>query len=274
MSSVEDDKFEANTDWHWIASDRNKDTAENPNRTPVEWADTVVGDMVERTDADGTQQALDHTEMKRQIVVDWFYGQTAPHYLNLSAKLQQKAIEHLLRLAYPELHDAEWTGTLRLVVWRAVVRSNFFWVNPVTKIPSGKPKPVLRPAGVFENHFEAFVECAAERLDRINRDLPSPEYVKRVEDEVRNFLTKVEYASRTKQLQHLAFLLLFEEQQRRSALALEDIQERIRRAFSNPDLALGEFEFMRKGKVPSSKEHPAHTVAVADAIWQDAIFEL
>ena len=127
---------------------------------------------------------------------------------------------------------------------------------------------------MFENHFEAFVECAAERLDRINRDLPSPEYVKKVEDEVRAFLTKAEYAGKMKQLQHLAFLLLFEEDQRKAALGLEDLQERIRRAFADTEMGLEEFEFMRKGKMPVVKVHPAFTVAVADAVWQDAAYGL
>lgn len=274
LTPVDDFNYEAETGWHWTVSDHTKDTTWNERSTPAEWADTAVGDIVKRTSADGTQHAQDHAETKRRVVSDWFHAQKAQPYRNLSAKQRQKTIDHLSKLKYPEIHDSEWTKSLRLTVWRAVVRANFFWLNPHTGQPTGKPKPIVRPAGVFENHFEAFVECAAERLDRINRDLPNAEYVKKVEDEVRNFLTKVEYDGKTKQLQHLAFLLMFDEEQRKSALTLEDMQERIRRAFSGADIGLEEFEFMKMGKVPSKPEHPAYTVSVADAIWKDAVSKL
>lgn len=272
--TVIDNLLEGDPSRHWADPEKKETPLIELRTTPSEWADTAIGDIVDRTDEDGTQDIIDLTETKKQAVTAWLHSNTAHHYRNISTTHREKIIDHIMRIKYPELHDAEWTKALRLHVWRAVVRANFFWLDPSTQTATGKPKPIVRPAGIFENHFEAFVECASERLDRINKDLPNPEYVKKVEEEVRSFLTKVEYNENIKQLQHLAFLLMFEEEQRKTALGLEDMQERVRRAFQGVDIELEEYEFMRRGPAPTKATHPAHTVAVADAIWADAVFEL
>ena len=74
-------------------------------------------------------------------------------------------------------------------------------------LPTGKPKPILVPDGIHSNNFELFVTCTAARADRVGRDLPLPEYVKKVEDEVRMFLYKAESPELVPHLEHLAFLL-------------------------------------------------------------------
>ncbi|KAF2482501.1 hypothetical protein BDY17DRAFT_161012 [Neohortaea acidophila] len=276
----------------------NTDTAAAPKpststsqyRSATEWgpdpstSDSIVGDIYLRTAPDGTQTPNLHICTKHQNVANWFYAQTTQPYRNLSAQTRQLAIHHLTMQRYPELtlpgavvddnkiHKQEdWPRTLRLLVWRAVIRANFFWVNPATN-RAAKPKPIVRPTGAYENHFEAFVECAADRLDRIRRDIPDAEYVAGVETEVRNFLRKVQGMEGGRLLAHLAFLLLFEEEQRKGALTAGDMQERIRRAFGVGFLEGEEgVVFMKGERGPIKRDGSVSTVVAADAIWREAM---
>ena len=258
-----------------------KDTpSESERYTPSEWSDSVVGDIVNRTTAEGTQDPIlhksDSIDPKTQLVTTWFNAQMSLPFRNLSVALRAKAITHLTHLKFPNEIDgvSDWDKTVRLLLWRAVVRANFFWKDPTNGAETGKPRPVSRPTGIFETHFEAFVECASERLDRIGRDLPSPGYVESVENEVRSLFTKAMEAGERVNLQHLAFLLLFEEEQRKNALTLGDFQERIRRAFNGSRVSLQGSEVVKAGPVPNKKEFAVHTVSVADGVWHEAMATL
>lgn len=233
-----------------------------------------------RTTAEGTHDPIIHTstvlDPKTQLVTTWFNAQMSLPFRNLSVALRTKAITHLTHLKFSGEVDgaSDWDKNIRLLIWRAVVRANFFWKDPTNGTETGKPKPVSRPTGIFENHFEAFVECASERLDRIGRDLPSPGYVENVENEVRSLFAKALEAGERLNLQHLAFLLLFEEEQRKSPLTLGDMQERIRRAFTGSKISFQGSEVVKAGPVPNKKEFAVHTVSVADGVWHEAIATL
>ena len=211
-------------------------------------------------------------DLERQGVVQWLHNQTSPPYRNLSDDRRTKIVDHVVNYKYPH-RDPGWKSSIRLMIWRAVVRANFWWINPDTGVHTGKPKTIRRPEGVYEANFEVFVMCAAERLDRIGRDLPDPEYVRKVENEVRQCLKKAEEEQMTEHLRHLAFLLMFDEDSRRDVLSLEQMQERIRRAFGDVGYDW-EGNGIFKAGVEELAVQPNCNLEVADAIWHDAVSQL
>lgn len=143
-------------------------------------------------------------------------------------------------------------------------------ITPQDTSKPEKIKPVSAPTGMYQGHYELFVLCAAERLDRIGRDLPDPAYVASIETNVRTFLRRVENNSLIKELEHLAFLMLLDEEQNRT-LSKEDLQTRLRLVF---DGVKGmEWKWCGvavMGQMPNKKaEHPTR----AESIWQDVLRE-
>ncbi len=168
------------------------------------------------------------SDPRRVAIEKWFSKQTAHVYQSITPDHRDKAIEHLFHHLHPD-KTSDWAATIRQQFWRMVIRASFFWKNPETGDWVGKPKPIHRPDGVYENDYKVFVMCAAERLDRIGRDLPTPEWVKDIEDQVRDFLGKAEKMF-PKELEHFAFMLLWDEEQKRG-LNLEHMVERVKKAF-------------------------------------------
>lgn len=118
---------------------------------------------------------------------------------------------------------------------------------------------------MYESNFNLFVTCAAERLDRIGRDLPDPEHVAKIEASIRLFFTRIasKPATLTRPLEHLGFLLLVDEEHGRD-VKLADMQTRLRMCFDGVKkgemdwkglggLVMGEWP-TRKGEVPLRTE--------------------
>lgn len=163
----------------------------------------------------------------RFIINTWFQNQAFFQIANITLEHQTKILEHFLNFAYPGT-TPNWTAVLRQYVWRTVIRANYFWLNPETGKVGEKPKPVHRPDGIYENDFNIWLMCVAERSDRVGRDIPTHEHVTATEADVRAFLTQVEGLDR-QVLARLAFLVLFDEQHKRG-LKVEDLRERVKKA--------------------------------------------
>lgn len=213
----------------------------------------------------------EEVDSRRTQIEDWFDSRTTQPYRNLTAALQERIIDHIFQHKYSQ-DDKEWIKCLRHLVWRAVVRANYYWINPDTEQATGKPIPIRVPSGIHESNFEMFVMCCAERADRVGRDLPDSDHVWKVEKEVRKLLSKAEREGMRERLEHLGFLLLFEDE-RKQGLTLDQMQERIRRAFSDAQLDWWEFEFFKKGPAPPKPPVAGTGLAVAATIWREVVTE-
>ena len=223
------------------------------------------------TDAEriSNDSGSDDMEVKetREETQKWF---NAKHYKGLSKELREKIVEAFVDLQHHE-QVVDWHHRHRLMVWRAVVRANFWWVNPDTAEWTGKAVPINVPSGAYEHNFELFVQCAAEREDRLGRDLPHPEYVKKVEDEVRAFMEMVRERHDLIGLAHLAFLLMFDEGKKPKAIAMDEMQERLGLAFPGVGINWeGAKIFTPQTYTPAA----GSTLALAEGIWQTACQEL
>lgn len=125
------------------------------------------------------------------------------------------------------------------------------------------------PTGVYESNFALFVSCAAERLDRIGRDLPDAEYVAQIETALRLFFRRVEFRNLTRPLEHLAFLLMVDEEQARF-LTKEGFQSRMRMCFDAEGKTMnwGGMGVVSMGEWPVRKTDPPLR---QDVVWEDLL---
>lgn len=175
-------------------------------------------------DADAVPETRDAADQRRKDALWKFLEANHSH---VKAVTRHRLSEFLIDYKHHR-DDQNFQANVRQLIWRPVCRANFFWVNPCTGEPTGKPKPVHTGDG---HSFEQLIECMAERLDRVGRDIPDAEYVKKIEDDVRLFLKR---ADQSEELVYLAFLLLFEEGAQ-YVLKVEQMQERIRLAFKDKE---------------------------------------
>ncbi|KAK3719097.1 hypothetical protein LTR37_004661 [Vermiconidia calcicola] len=259
---------------------KNKAKADQPEAQlaadDVRMGETAGGVRLDETtaEADGMPSAIDISPIStavseaddipekddRAVIEEWLKYETSPAWVNNLALVHRtKLIDHIYNHKNPD-DNQNWNLELRQLFWRNVIRANFFWVNPDTGLPTGKPKPIHYPDGAHVGDFNLFIMCAAERADRVGRDLPFPEYVKEVEDEVRSFLSKAQ--EERDQFQHLAFLLMFDEEQKR-VLGLGELQDRIGRTFQDIELDSSKFTMIKAGPPVSVNQN----VEMAEKIW-------
>lgn len=203
-------------------------------------------------------------DSNRNAVATWLNTYTSAHSTSLSLPHRLLVIDHILNNRFPGT-DPAWPSTLRQTIWRAVLRSSHFWINPDTGKTINKILPVHRPDGIYENDFKVFLMCAAERADRIGRDLPTEEHVKMIESAIRTFFFNVEKAGLRNELECLGFVLMFDEEHRR-VLGFDDLRERIRWAFEGRKVDWEGCEILRARKV---KVNTTAMKAVMK-IWRDA----
>ena len=241
--------------------------------TGAEWTEAPVPDATEGVSLDLDRDAdEDPTSFRRKEIEDWLACQTSHAYHNLSNKLRDKVADHLLGYKYAE-EQPDRDSAIRLIIWKAVIRASYFWIEPDTGLPVGKPKPVRTPDGVFASNFDVFLMCCAERADRVGRDLPEPEHVKKVEDDVRRLFKVVKEQGFKEQLEHLAFLLLIDEGQGRE-LTAEEMQERMGLAFSDSTVAWDGFEIVRCTSTTPPIPTKGSKLSFAESIWQDIVAQL
>ena len=137
-----------------------------------------------------------------------------------------------------------------------------------TGVATYRVQPISAPSGIYQGHYELFVTCAAERLDRVGRDLPDPAYVADIEANIRLFLQRVQAKKMIKELEHLAFILVLDEEQGRT-LSKDDLQTRLRIVWDGvKGMEWKNTGVMTMGLPPSKKvEHPMR----AEHVWLDVI---
>ena len=228
-----------------------------------------------------TQQLLDdsferedETTAKTPVQL-WLESHTEHPYKSFTKEINAKIIEHVTNLVSDE-YDPTWMREVRETIWRAVVRSNYWWVNPEEGKWTGRQRPVEVNEGVWSGSFEAWVECCARRQDRVGRDIATHEYVHRVENDVREFLLRAERSGLHTQLEHLAFLLMFDETKRfKYVMNLQEMQERIAIAFTD---AGGKMNYKGLSYMRAAGKKPTLSFGtnpgIGENVWQTAQAEL
>lgn len=68
-------------------------------------------------------------EIRHKEIEDWLAAQKG-HAWNYKQATRERMVDFVYEMLYQQ-DRAEWVRELRLIVWRAVVRANFWWKNPV-----------------------------------------------------------------------------------------------------------------------------------------------
>ncbi|KAK5692238.1 hypothetical protein LTR17_025449 [Elasticomyces elasticus] len=136
-------------------------------------------------------------------------------------------------------------GEARRIIWRTVVRANYFWLRPDTNEPTSI-KPILAYIGSIEEHY---VHWLAEQEEEAGRTIPTAIHTDKVRTELCALFSRFQDNSSLIRLAHLAFLCRFEEQCSSlspRALSLAELQMRIGLAFSDvPETAWMDFHTFR-----------------------------
>ena len=252
-------------------------------------AKEIVDDALEEIGRDGvpndmpisTAQLLDQpTEQEDETTAKtpvqlWLESKTEHPWKSFNKELSVKVVEHVTHHISSE-YDPTWMKDVRETIWRAVVRSNYWWVNPEEGKWTGRQKAVEVNEGVWSGSFEAWVDCCARRQDRVGRDIATHEYVHKVEDDVREFLFRAERGGMHSQLEHLAFLLMFDETKRHVyVMEMQEMQERIALAFTD---AGGKMNWKGLSYMRAAGKKPAMAFGtnpgVGESVWQTARAEL
>lgn len=102
----------------------------------------------------------------------------------------------------------------------------------------------------------------------MGRDLPDPEYVRQIEGALRLFFRRVAYKNLTRELEHLGFLLLIDEEQGR-VLTREALQSRLRVCFNGVKaMEWSGMGIVGMGEWPTRKTEPPLRTEV---VWRDAL---
>ena len=243
--------------------------------TAIEWKDDegVPRRVQEMQKKQPEQPHQEDINANRSKVAAWLEELRSKHFPRLNNHLCTQIIDHIYHLKY-DPDNADFKTTIRQTIWRAIIRPNYFWINPHTGLETGKTQPIETPSGDYLGSFELFVHCCAKRSDRVGRDLPDPEYVQKVEHELRGLFKEVEDQDMGDQLQHLAFLLMFEECKlgKPVILGLEEFQERVLMAFADVEMEWDAMEIIRGG-TRKRRFQPDASIDVADDIWWRAVWE-
>ncbi|KAK3635794.1 hypothetical protein LTR56_014500 [Elasticomyces elasticus] len=124
------------------------------------------------------------------------------------------------------------SGEARRIIWRTVLRSNYFWTLPDTEELTPLRLP-FQPSRYEVGLIEIYVHRLAEQEAQVGRELPDSDYVDTVRSCLQAFLVRAQDASQAMELVHLAFLCKFEEEQLVQPVGITegDMRERIGLAF-------------------------------------------
>ncbi|KAK5730945.1 hypothetical protein LTR15_000883 [Elasticomyces elasticus] len=121
----------------------------------------------------------------------------------------------------------------RRIIWRTVLRSNYFWPHPDTQEPTILKVP-LQPPRTILDQVERYVYWRAQQEEQMGRTIPLPAHVYRVRSDLNLFLQRAQDASEHMELAHFAFLCKFDEVQHGqspSGITIGDMRERVGLAF-------------------------------------------
>ncbi|KAK5693291.1 hypothetical protein LTR17_025133 [Elasticomyces elasticus] len=121
----------------------------------------------------------------------------------------------------------------RRIIWRTVLRSNYFWPHPDTQEPTTLKVPLQPPRSILDQP-ERYVYWRAQQEEQVGRSVPLPAHVYRVRSDLNLFLQRAQDASEHMELAHLAFLCKFDEVQHGqspSGITIGDMRERVGLAF-------------------------------------------
>ncbi|KAK3648831.1 hypothetical protein LTR56_007271 [Elasticomyces elasticus] len=119
----------------------------------------------------------------------------------------------------------------RRIIWRTVLRANYFWLHPDTN----EPTLIRLPFACVGSSEEDYFHWLAEQEVEVGRTIPSASHVDEVRKELFAFLNRARDSSYLVQLAHLAFLCKSEEYLNAlspHALSLAELRTRIGLAFS------------------------------------------
>ncbi|KAK3635795.1 hypothetical protein LTR56_014501 [Elasticomyces elasticus] len=211
---------------------------ELPRDTPV--SDKSTGDAVDAVDA-----TLQLPSERLTVIFLWaartfvavrdaidgqLAGLITPSTTSTPQQPQESMMDVALALSnvkHPQYDKVE----ARRIVWRTVLRSNYFWLHPDTN----EPTSIRLPFACVGSTEEDYVHWLAEQEVEVGRTIPTASHVDEVRKELFTFLNRARDSSFLLQIAHLAFLCKYEEDLTAlspRALSLTELRTRIGLAFS------------------------------------------
>lgn len=202
-------------------------------------------------------------------------GDILPH------ALRTKMLDFALSMTKILADSEEPREIMRLVLWRAVIRANYFWIDPDTNQAAPLQIVDTAPAGLS---VEGYVFWQAVQMDKVGRSVPTPAYCARIQVELRSFCQAAKDGNE-QHLAHLAYLLTWVEETDRAStsqktskkvVTLSEMQQWIARAFSGSDVAL-DFEHFNRGtnvteeqlgSAEGSAGFESSQLAAVESLWE------
>ncbi|KAK4897361.1 hypothetical protein LTR27_004881 [Elasticomyces elasticus] len=150
----------------------------------------------------------------------------------LSRRMRNRMTSVAVTLSRLAKNNVE-SGEARRIIWRTVLRSNYFWTLPDTEEQTPLRLP-FQPSRHVVGLTERYVHWLAEQEAQVGRAVPDLGYVATVKEVFQAFLVRAQDASQVMELAHLAFLCKFEEEQQVQqpvGITEGDMRERIGLAF-------------------------------------------
>lgn len=97
--------------------------------TPGEWSYEELPEIGTHQDLQ-KDEPLTEAEMRHKEIEAWLSEQTGHNY-TLKRSTAEKVVDFVYAMKY-EQDRAEWMREVRETIWRAAVRANFWWTNPVS----------------------------------------------------------------------------------------------------------------------------------------------
>ncbi|TKA83749.1 hypothetical protein B0A55_00047 [Friedmanniomyces simplex] len=127
---------------------------------------------------------------------------TAPGSDVVSLEIQHKLIKEATYLCSIRHGPSE----ARRVLWRAVMRANYFLLDPDTEEPTVLYPPLKYPDDA-DKATESYIFWRAKQEEHVGRSVPTAEHMDNVRRELRDFLSRALAAEAVEEFPHLAFLL-------------------------------------------------------------------
>ncbi|KAK5677733.1 hypothetical protein LTS10_009616 [Elasticomyces elasticus] len=149
----------------------------------------------------------------------------------LSRRMRNRMTSVAMTLSRPAKNNVE-SDEARRIIWRTVLRSNYFWTYSDTEELTPLRLP-FQPSRYEVGLVERYVYWLAEQEAQVGRAVPDSDYVDTVRSCLQAFLVRAQDASQVMELAHLAFLCKFEEEQLVQPVGITegDMRERIGLAF-------------------------------------------
>ncbi|KAK5692239.1 hypothetical protein LTR17_025450 [Elasticomyces elasticus] len=189
-------------------------------------------------------------------------------------KIEARYREQAAQLS--DIHNAQYdTSEVRRIVWRAVVRANYFWINPDTQEPS--------PLRAFNKQCqgETVEQCViwqAEQEAEVGHTVPDHTHVMDIGNELRYLFDQARAGPASLGLAHLAFLLWYWENKVEGprTLTLAEVQRMLALAFRGVNMPWGDMLRFKPAEIDAKSaawkdDFMAMEIALVEGTWTHSL---